>query len=120
MIHLDREQAEILATDLWEYVRMKDSSERNMFEEFWLSIDEDKDLCLEPIANYTLIEGDEKKPQNIDSNKSCTHCGHHTLEFVKGYEPYTVDYIQCERCHSTYNIDSKGNAVLKDKTKKNN
>lgn len=40
---------------------------------------------------------------------SCPFCnpddgivGH--LELVKGYEPWTVDYLKCSRCDSTYNI----------------
>ena len=64
-MYLNRRQAEVLASDLREYVKLKDSSARDVFSGFWLSIDSDNLLCLEPIPNYTLIESDEKEIENI-------------------------------------------------------
>jgi len=59
VIHLNRGQAEALASDLMEYVKLKDSSVRDVFSGFWLSIDSNNFLCLEPIPNHTLIEADK-------------------------------------------------------------
>jgi len=56
LIHLDRTQAENLAADLAEYVKLKDSSAREIFHGFWLSVDEENYLCLEPEVNHTIIE----------------------------------------------------------------
>ena len=36
--------------------------------------------------------------------RNCTHCGDGVLEFVNGYQPYTIDHLQCPTCDSTYNL----------------
>lgn len=50
--------------------------------------------------------GNENKEDGTDNYCTCNHCGgQETIESVKGTEPYSEDYLMCNKCDSTFNKD---------------
>lgn len=47
----------------------------------------------------------------LNFGDECPHCKEHksekvgVLRLIRGDEPYNVDYLECNECSSTYNLD---------------
>lgn len=58
-------------------------------------------------SNYNGT-GNENKEDGTDNYCTCNHCGGTgTIEPVKGTEPYSEDYLMCNKCDSTFNKEEK-------------
>ena len=61
---------------------------------------------VEPEYNeFEVVEAIMRERLKDDTiRRNCNHCNEGVLNYVNGYEPYTIDHLQCPVCDSTYNL----------------